>query len=359
LQTFENQSVLDSKPQDVLMDKTYLADIEPNEYGNWDNTFNWENICYVSVGMVLQANELLNKGEFIKEDLIADTKDKIHSKKYVEAKWIKKYDIEKYKYLEWNTNRVPDKIRRPTFPELYIPSKIILGGMTGGIFDNEEILCNHSCYISVLWKDLNGVENRSINNSISKDFEIKGDKKQLKKFRKELEENSQLFDLKYMLSILNSKYGFYYLNSVRRSQLGFYPDDLKKLPIKFIPMPMQKQFSKIVDYVMFLKQQKLTTLEDQRMPLYFEHILDAMVYELYFEEQVKLSRREIIAHIEPLPSIDLSANVQNNMSILRKVSNEIYQTDHPVRNTVTFIQNVDGINKIEKSLKSNLSWIRK
>ena len=69
--------------------------------------------------MTLNANEKTAKGEFGKDDLISDIKTEINSKEYVEGKYLKSYQISAIKYLEWNTERVPKKIRRPTFPELY------------------------------------------------------------------------------------------------------------------------------------------------------------------------------------------------------------------------------------------------
>jgi len=61
---------------------------------------------------------------------------------------------------------VPKKISRPTFPELYPIPKIMQGGMTGAILDTSGLLCNHGIIVSVLWEDLQGVENLSINNSV-------------------------------------------------------------------------------------------------------------------------------------------------------------------------------------------------
>ena len=42
--------------------------------------------CYISVGMVLNADEKTAKGEFVKEDLISLIKDEIHCREYIEAK---------------------------------------------------------------------------------------------------------------------------------------------------------------------------------------------------------------------------------------------------------------------------------
>lgn len=282
IEKFENKIELPSKTQIELGQYAFKEEASNKAVGDISNSLLWGEICYISVGLVLQADELNFKGEFKKSDLISDSRDNDHSKIYTEAKWIMKYSIEKIKYLEWNTNRVPNKIRRPTFPELYTPLKIMFGGMTGAIIDETEMLCNHSILVSVLWKDLKYVNNLSINNSVRKDFKVKGNKNELKIFRKKLENYSSDFNLKYLLAVLNSKFGMHYLDSVRRSQLGFYPDDLKKLPIKIISLKEQEKYAKMVDKIMEGKKldQDTSNIESE---------LDYMIYNLY-----NLSKEEIM-----------------------------------------------------------------
>lgn len=281
IEVFEKQIILPSKLQSELLENVFSLQDEKQVVGNIDNTISWENICYVSKGMVLQSDEQNYKGEFTKDDLISEYQDVIHSKPYVEAKWIKRYYIQKVKYLEWQTNRVPSRISRPTFNELYIPEKILLGSMTGGTYDKIGLVCNHSCCVSVLWHDLSKTNNLSINNSIRKDFKVLGDKTILKVFRNTLEMNSKGFRLKYLLAILNSKFGYNFLNSYRRSQMGFYSDDLKQLPIKIIDLSEQYSFEKLVDIIITGKQQGIDTGAA-------EAEIDARVFMLYglTEEQL-------------------------------------------------------------------------
>lgn len=56
--------------------------------------------CYLSVGMVLNADEKTAKGEFSKDDLISNEYDEVHSRKYIEAKDIERYNVKKIRYLE-------------------------------------------------------------------------------------------------------------------------------------------------------------------------------------------------------------------------------------------------------------------
>ena len=278
---WDNSILLLSKKQSEMGRNTFKLDSENKTFGDLSNTLTWGEICYVSKGMVLNADEIRYQGDFKKEDLISDYQDKIHFKKYIEAKWTKRYYIEVIKYLEWNTDRVPQKISRPTFPELYVPEKIIKGRMTDAVYDDTGLLCNDSCFVSVLWKDLKGVQNRSIEVSIKKDFKVKT----VYPLRNQLEENSKQFNLKYLLAVLNSKFAYKFLNFVRRSQIGFYPDDLKKLPIKKISLQEQQPFITLVDQILSAKKQN-----PQADTSELECQIDQMVYKLYglTEEEIKI-----------------------------------------------------------------------
>ncbi|MBX3045077.1 MAG: N-6 DNA methylase, partial [Candidatus Kapabacteria bacterium] len=217
------------------------------------------NICYISVGMVINADEIKSKGEFSKDDLISEFQDEIHSRMYVEGKNIKRYKIDEYKFLEWNTDRVPNKLRRPTFPELYQGDKILRGRVTEGLFDNTGIICNDSIVVFKKYLDLEGINNLSINNSITKN----GNRK-----RNELEEISKQYDLKYLLAIINSKFALKYLNNIRKHRLEnyFYPDDFRKLPIPNISPEAQLPFIELAD-IMLEKNKELKEKENKFLEL--------------------------------------------------------------------------------------------
>ena len=285
---WNNIVLLPSKKQSEMDKNTFKIDIENNSLGDLSNTLTWGETCYVSYGLRPSSDERYWKGEFTKDELISDIKDNIHSKAYIEGKWINKYIIEKIKYLEWGTKRSPKKLVRPTFPDLYLPEKILMGRMTGAIYDDTGLMCNDSIIVSVLWKDLKNIQNRSIDGSIKKDFKIK----KTYPFRNQLEENSKLFNLKYLLAILNSQFAYNYLDSIRRSQIGFYPNDLKKLPLKIISHLDQKPFIDLVDKILAITKDEdyLQNKEKQAKVREYESQIDQMVYKLYnlADEEIKI-----------------------------------------------------------------------
>ena len=186
----------------VANDKTFIFDLRIRKTLNKDFS-SYKTIgdyCFISVGMVLKADEKKAKGKFKKADLLSDTESEIHIKKYIEGKNIDRYKINNIRYLEWGSKRVPSKIRRPTFEELYLSKKVLDNklGTIKAIYDDTQIFCDQTLRILVLWDDLREINNRSIKGSITRYYDDS---------RENLENNSKKIDLKYILSILNSKMG--------------------------------------------------------------------------------------------------------------------------------------------------------
>ncbi len=233
-------------------------------------------ICYISYGLRPNSNERYWKGEFSKNDLIRDHKDITHCKQYVEGKDINRYIIKKIKFLEWGTDRVPKKLVRKTFPELYDRPKIMRGRVTGGIYDDTGLLCNDSIVVFVRFIDLRGVNNKSIQTSITKFNNF---------HRSQLEKVSEKFNLKYLLTILNSAFALKYLNDIRRHRLKnyFYPDDFRKLPIADITPKEQKPFIIIANKILAITKAPdyLQNPTKQAQVKEYERQIDRMIYDLY------------------------------------------------------------------------------
>ena len=98
-QIFEDKiirEVLSKSPGALKQDdKNYVWNLtEEERTGNRFANMNvLGDFCYISKGMVVNANENTEKGAFRKEDLISDSLDAIHCRKYIEAKDIDKYQV--------------------------------------------------------------------------------------------------------------------------------------------------------------------------------------------------------------------------------------------------------------------------
>lgn len=237
--------------------------------------------CYISKGMVLNSDENETKGKFVKADLISETQDEIHCRKYIEAKDIDKYYINRVRYLEYGTKRVPDRLSRPTFPELYNVPKLLTNkiGELKAIIDSENFLCDQTNRICILWKDLHCVENKSIASSI---------KKFSKLTREEMEKLSETVDLRYLLAIMNSKYANELLDGIRgKGNIDVNPEYIRNIPIPSATQSQQQELANLATLMMdaVKRQQKAKSDQEKNIcKMRIEAIdaqINAKVYALY------------------------------------------------------------------------------
>ena len=200
--------------------------------------------CYISVGMVLNADEKTARGEFTKDDLISSSRDYIHKRKYIEAKDIEPYFVKRLRFLEWDTDRCPGKLRRPTFREMYDCPKLMinrLGRIQVYYDESEKLLHSDSMFSAILWKDLHDVNNKSIAGSIQKFSRLT---------RPEMEELSENVSLKYLLAILNSSFANDLISYQRGGDYHIYPEHLRQIPIPIAPKEVQDELSQMVDDIL-------------------------------------------------------------------------------------------------------------
>src|SRR5205823_4053440 len=65
-------------------------------------------ICYISVGMVVHADEKLAKGAFELDDVVSDVRDRKHPRPFIEGKHLERWLPRDLRWLEWGTTRAPD-----------------------------------------------------------------------------------------------------------------------------------------------------------------------------------------------------------------------------------------------------------
>lgn len=235
-----------------------------------ENTVPLGDICYISKGMVLNSDEKKYKGEFKKNDLINLKKTQIHRKPYVENKFIREFCIMSHKYLEYDTERVPSKVSRPTFPELYTNEKILVGKMGGrAVYDDQGMFCNDSLMIVIPYHKLSTVENRVLR------------RKGIEKALTQGSRISPVYDLRYLLGILNSSHATSFFNKIRSHRLKNYvnPNELKQLPIFQASRKKQEEIVSLVKQLEENRQQwKRANREEiqRQINVRYEKLLDSL-----------------------------------------------------------------------------------
>lgn len=243
--------------------------------------------CYISKGMVLNSDENSKEEKFKKIDLITEIQDTIHCRKFVEGKDCEKYITNRIRYLEYDTERVPNKISRPTFRELYITPKLMfnrLGKLQVFLDEDGDFTTSDAMFVCLTWKSLKGVENKSISSSI---------KKHSKYSRSKMEKLSETVDLKYLLGIMNSKYASVLLTNLRGGDYHIYPEHIRNIPIPVATPAQQQQIIVLVDKILAakkdcrIKHENDSELADTST---LEMQIDALVYKLYglTDEEIKI-----------------------------------------------------------------------
>ncbi|WP_158934067.1 class I SAM-dependent DNA methyltransferase [Burkholderia sp. S171] len=213
-------------------------------------------ICYISKGMVLHANEKTHKGQFVLDDLLSKKKVGSHVTPYVGGKDLGEYGCLSLKYIEYGPGyRVPSQVSRPTFPELYDRPKILMARFGGIMYDDgptEFLKCNHTVMILMPWSSLRGVKNKSISSQLGPREVV----------RSAVEDRSERFDPWYLLAFLNSQQVLAMLASVSSSAINgeIQPDDLRQISV---PIPDDEGVTKTISEL----AQKASRFQKEMLPL--------------------------------------------------------------------------------------------
>ncbi|MNL15605.1 hypothetical protein D3C87_1366000 [compost metagenome] len=145
-----------------------------------------------------------------------------------------------------------------------------------------------------------------------------------------------------MLSILSSQYSnsslnkdFTQLNGIKNLSVN----DLKSIEIPIISSEEQKPFVQICDYI-------IHGSEDLQSTIFFERLIDAMVYEIFFPAQIKLNNAEVLKYLNNLDNVtDYDSDA--NKKIIEKAYRELSAPKHPISSALLKLLNIDEINSIE------------
>ncbi|MGL4946606.1 MAG: TaqI-like C-terminal specificity domain-containing protein, partial [Cetobacterium sp.] len=152
---------------------------------------------------------------------------------------------------------------------------------------------------------------------------------------------------KFLMSILNSKVLWYYLINtgavMANGYFRFKTNYIKPFPIPEInSLEVTKPFENLVDYITFLKKEKVKfdnfLVSSDYLISFYEDILNAMVYELYFNTEMKENNLEIISFSqEYIPSI-LNGNIDESISIIKNTYLKLSESENEVRNNIILMK---------------------
>lgn len=157
--------------------------------------------------------------------------------------------------------------------------------------------------------------------------------------------------LKFILGLLNSKLLSCYASKrqIIRQGKGKQPQ-IRKSGLDMLPIvvsPNQRVIENIVDYLLLMNH---TNNAREDISLYFQKIIDAIVYELYFPREVAYASATVLEHLLHLPDIQLlidSNNSEQALYIIQDVYTELGKPNHPVSIAMSRLDTIDEIRIIE------------
>ena len=157
-------------------------------------------------------------------------------------------------------------------------------------------------------------------------------------------------NLKYLVSILNSSVADYYFFQITAKIAGgrkrYTKQYVEQIPIPVLSKTRQTPYELLVDYVILSKTQI-----DDLVFKFFEQLLDAIVFELYFSEELKSASKEILKHLEDLKPITDAMSEEEKLAIIQSEFERLYDPNHPVRYAIETLDSIEEVRIIKESLK--------
>jgi hypothetical protein len=157
-------------------------------------------------------------------------------------------------------------------------------------------------------------------------------------------------NLKWILAILNSSVLDCYLplisTDVRGKTRRYFKQYVELLPVATCQAGYSDSVETMVDYLLWLNHGGKNLLIS-----YIEQLIDGLVYELYFPEEIKAARKEIQKHLGELKPITASMSDEVKLAVIQSEFDRLYDPKHPVRNHLETLDSVDVVRTIREALK--------
>ncbi|HCP94196.1 MAG TPA: hypothetical protein DIU05_09220 [Bacteroidetes bacterium] len=146
---------------------------------------------------------------------------------------------------------------------------------------------------------------------------------------------------KYLMTVLNSKTMEWYLDKVS-SSTGVGTNQWSKIFVEQLPIPeleetARKPYENIAEYLIYLNDPKqapaLEKVSNEAVSQVFEDLVNMMVYELYFEEEMKAKEIDVLQFVTEKAFPDIT-NAEDKKAIIQKVYYELQQKDNSIRNRI-------------------------
>ncbi|MFZ2169703.1 MAG: Eco57I restriction-modification methylase domain-containing protein [Methylococcaceae bacterium] len=155
--------------------------------------------------------------------------------------------------------------------------------------------------------------------------------------------------LKYLLAVLNSSVLDAYFSMISTDVRGNTRRYFKQY-VEILPIPEKPNESHYFDSLVdFIKLTKGLNLKLQTA--YFEQIIDGLVFELYFAEEINAANKPIVKHLGELKPITEDMTAEEKLAIIQSEFDRLYEPSHPVRNHLETLDSVEPVRIVKEALQ--------
>jgi len=158
---------------------------------------------------------------------------------------------------------------------------------------------------------------------------------------------SKEIPVKYLLALMNSNLMEFYFGFIGIMTAGgaftLKHETVIEFPIKVSDEKTQNIFIKIVEAILSIKQNPQCSLDFS----FFEHLIDAMVYELYLPEAIQAAGCEVLKYLTNLPELKDDWSDEKKLQTIEKVYKELSDPKHPLSVAMAKMQEIEEVKIIE------------
>jgi predicted RNA methylase len=301
---------------------------------NWGLAFKLEKIVSRAIAAIVSdSRPLIDLCPEISQGLIAYDKYRGQSQDVIESrayhyteyhqglkKWLKGEDITRYD-VTWNGKHYIDYcdgIANPRDPKFFIGDRVLIREIT-----------NPSLYAGFTSEELYNDPSILI-----------------------VKTNHQLHGLA-LEAILNSELAtFYHFNSSPKATKGEFPKilitDIKNFPIN-------NNYSLFTTYLVslskYIKELQMHIKNFKLQHSFFDQLSSSLVYQLYLPNEIKAANKDILSHIGDLKPISNEMTDEENLAVIQREFDRLYDPRHPVRNHLETLDSVEVVRTIREALQ--------
>lgn len=122
---------------------------------------------------------------------------------------------------------------------------------------------------------------------------------------------------------------------------------MEKIPVKKVSSSEDQFFKNFINYLIYTKKNNAHNL----IHSFYQELNNAVMYELYFPEELQSANKEILPHLGDLKPITDEMSEEEKLAIIQSEFERLYDPNHPVRNNLETLDSVEEVRIIKEALK--------